>query len=197
MPIPFLLLLRPSPSPIIAAPCFTHSLPHSSLLLPLNLTKRSGVKHGAARSFPHCPAIKWQPVAEVGGDQIHLVPVISEIGAEALANVGDGLRRLSSRRRIYNSVISAYFRRVFGVFIRSAYFCKRRIRLTCLFCVMWCEHACLFCVVFRSHVRSNARSVSAQVRARPAAHGRVSSQRRRSDLPQRLLSEPGTDADTV
>jgi len=186
MPIPFLLLLRPSPSPIIAAPCFTHSLPHSSFLLPLNLTKRSGVKRGAARSFPHCPAIKWQPVAEVGGDQIHLVPVISEIGAEALANVGDGLRRLSSRRRIYNSVISAYFRRIFGVFIRSAYFCKRRIRLTCL-----------FCVVFRSHVRSNARSVSAQVRARPAAHGRVSSQRQRTDLPQRLLSEPRTDADTV
>jgi len=34
----------------------------------------------------------------------------------ALANVGDSLCQLSSLHRIYNSVISTYFSRIFGVY---------------------------------------------------------------------------------
>ena len=65
--------------PLSLHPCFAHSLPYSSFFLPLNLAKRS-VK---ALSFPHCPEEKRQPVAKVGWDQIHSVPIISKVGGDA------------------------------------------------------------------------------------------------------------------
>ena len=58
----------PSPSPVVVPPLF-HPFP-SQLFFPspLEFSKEiRGASHSAQRK-------KWQPVAKVGGDQIHLVP---------------------------------------------------------------------------------------------------------------------------
>ena len=66
--------------PLLLHQCFTHPIRHFSLLLPLNFARRSGeallASHGANRK-------KRQPSVEVGGDQIHLVTVISKVGGDA------------------------------------------------------------------------------------------------------------------
>jgi len=66
----------PCPFPVIASP-----IPFPTLLF-----FSSKIKQG--RPGKHCkllkvPSEKLQPVAKVGGDQIHLVPVIFKVGGDA------------------------------------------------------------------------------------------------------------------
>ena len=81
MSIPFFSSSILFPSPVIAPPLFH---PFSFLLLfPSPLKFSSEVwssSHTAQRK-------KWKPVAEVGGDQIHLFPVISVVGGDASLRV--------------------------------------------------------------------------------------------------------------
>jgi len=74
MPIPFFSLLTPFP---VSRYCSTPSflLFFSS---PLELSKDVC---GNTVNFSQCPAKQRQPVAEVGKDQIHLVPTISTVGS--------------------------------------------------------------------------------------------------------------------
>ena len=65
---------------VLLHPCFTHSLPYSSFLLPLNLARRSG-KHCKLATMPG--EKMTASCIKVGGDQIHLVLVISKVGRGA------------------------------------------------------------------------------------------------------------------
>ena len=71
-PPPFLHVSRCCPSYV--SPILFPTPLYPDLLL--SLARRSVC-------FPRCPAKKWQPVAKVGGDQIHSVPVISKVGGDA------------------------------------------------------------------------------------------------------------------
>jgi len=68
---------RPSQSPVISRPRFTHSVPYSSFLLHLSSARRSG----HISTLPSEP--KTASCKSCGGDRTHLVPVISRIGGDA------------------------------------------------------------------------------------------------------------------
>jgi len=69
------------PPPFLPRYCFTHVLPIPLILysfpFPLKFSKKIW------GTFPYCPAKKWQPVAKVGGEQIQLVYMISNVGRDA------------------------------------------------------------------------------------------------------------------
>ena len=68
---------RPSQSPVISHPRFTHSDPYSPFLLHLSSARRSGL----LSTLPSEP--KTASCKSCGGDRTHLVPVISRIGGDA------------------------------------------------------------------------------------------------------------------
>ena len=81
MPTSFLFLLRPFP---VSRYC---SVPVSPIPFPILvsffLPSNSGSKSGENCKLPTVPSEKWQPVAKVGGNKIHSVPVISRVGGDA------------------------------------------------------------------------------------------------------------------
>jgi len=81
MTIPFLFLLCRFRVSVIAPPMFPFLLVFPPP--PLHLARRSG----EAPQVSHIAQRKWKPVAEVGGDQIHLVPMIAKVGMARVPRV--------------------------------------------------------------------------------------------------------------
>ena len=97
MLIPFFSLLHPFH---ISRCCSNHSLPNSSFLLPLNLASWSG-KHC---KLPTVPSKIMTANRKVRRDQIHLIPMISNVGRYASC----GSHRAAAPKSISCAVVSGH-----------------------------------------------------------------------------------------